>query len=397
MSRSGGGTVLVLNAGSSSLKFETFELAGDRLSSVMEGEVGGIGAAPRFTARQADGARLADEPLDARGIDAPGALAWLSGWLMPRLADRRLLAVGHRVVHGGIRHDAPVRIDEAVLADLETLAPLAPLHQPHNLAPIRALAALHPGLPQVACFDTAFHRTMPVEAETFALPRAYFDEGVRRYGFHGLSYEYIARRLASIAPAAAAGRTVVAHLGNGVSMCALLAGRSIATTMGFTALDGCPMGTRSGTIDPGVVLWLARERGMSIDAIESMLYRQSGLLGLSGVSGDMRTLLASDAPGARFAIDYFTYRLAREAGSLAAALGGLDALVFTAGIGEHSAPIRAAVAARCAWLGLELDPQANAAGGPCISRVGSRVSAWCVPTDEERMIAEQTVRVLGLV
>jgi acetate kinase len=397
MSRPGGGTVLVLNAGSSSLKFETFELAGGRLSSAMEGEVGGIGTAPRFTARRADGTPLADEGLDARVTDPPGALAWLSGWLVPRLEGQRLLAVGHRVVHGGTRHDAPVRIDESVLADLETLAPLAPLHQPHNLAPIRALAALHPGLPQVACFDTAFHRTMPIEAEAFALPRAYFDAGVRRYGFHGLSYEYIARLLPSISPEAAAGRTVVAHLGNGVSMCALLAGRSIATTMGFTALDGCPMGTRSGTIDPGVVLWLARERGMTIEAIESMLYRESGLLGLSGVSGDMRTLLASDAPGARLAIDYFTYRLAREAGSLAAALGGLDALVFTAGIGEHSAAIRSAVATRCAWLGLDLDPQANAAGGPRISRIGSRVSAWRIPTDEERMIAEQTVQVLGLV
>jgi acetate kinase len=396
MSPPRGGTVLVLNAGSSSLKFETFELAGDRLSSSMEGELAGIGAAAHFTARRADGTRLADETLGARVADAPGALAWLSGWLLPRLADRRLLAVGHRVVHGGFRHDAPVRVDETVLAELHALSPLAPLHQPHNLAPIRAFAALHPALPQVACFDTAFHRTMPIEAELFALPRAYFDEGVRRYGFHGLSYESIARRLPSIAPEAAAGRTVVAHLGNGVSMCALLAGRSIATTMGFTALDGCPMATRSGTIDPGVVLWLARERGMSIDAIERLLYRESGLLGLSGVSGDMRTLLASDAPGARLAIDYFTYRLARDAGSLAAALGGLDALVFTAGIGEHSAPIRAAVAARCAWLGLELDPQANDAGGPRISRAGSRVSAWRIPTDEEAMVAEQTVRVLGL-
>jgi acetate kinase len=283
-----------------------------------------------------------------------------------------------------------------VLAYLDTLAPLAPLHQPHNLAPIRVLAAERPGLAQVACFDTAFHRTQPIEAELFGLPRAYFDEGVRRYGFHGLSYASIVQRLAHDAPQAAAGRTIVAHLGNGVSMCALQGGRSVATTMGFTALDGCPMATRSGSLDPGVVLWLARERGLSIDAIESLLYRGSGLLGLSGVSGDMRVLLASDTPGARLAIGYFTYRLAREIGSLAAALGGLDALVFTAGIGENSPAIREAVAARCRWLGLELDPLENARGGLRISRAGSRVSAWCVPTDEETIIAEQTVAVLGL-
>jgi acetate kinase len=289
-----------------------------------------------------------------------------------------------------------VRIDAQVMAALAALVPLAPLHQPHNLAPIRVLATARPGLPQVACFDTAFHRSQPIEAELFGLPRAYFEAGVRRYGFHGLSYESIAGQLAQVAPEAAAGRTVVAHLGSGVSMCALQGGRSIATTMGFTALDGCPMGTRTGSLDPGVVLWLMRERGLSADAIESLLYRESGLLGLSGVSADMRVLQASDAPGARLAIDYFTYRLAREVGSLAAALGGLDALVFTAGIGEHQPAIRAAVAARCRWLGLELDEAANAQGGPRISRAASRVSAWRIPTDEERVIATQTVDVLGL-
>jgi acetate kinase len=391
------GTVLVLNAGSSSLKFRSYALADGRLAEALRGQIEGIGTAPRFVASDVAGAPLAGRALAAgEGADAAGALDFLWAWLEPRLAGGRLLAVGHRVVHGGVRHAAPVRVDAQVMETLAALVPLAPLHQPHNLAPIRELAAARPGLPQVACFDTAFHRSQPIEAELFGLPRAYFDEGVRRYGFHGLSYESIAGQLAQVAPEAAAGRTVVAHLGNGVSMCALRGGRSIATTMGFTALDGCPMGTRTGSLDPGVVLWLMRERGLSADEIESLLYRESGLLGLSGVSGDMRVLLASDAPGARLAIDYFTYRLARELGSLAAALGGLDALVFTAGIGEHQPDIRAAVAARCRWLGLELDDAANAAGGPRISRAGSRVSAWRIPTDEERVIATQTVDVLGL-
>jgi acetate kinase len=391
------GTVLVLNAGSSSLKFRTYALAGGQLVETLRGQIEGIGAAPRFVASDAGGAPLEGRALAAAECaDAGGALDRLWAWLEPRLAGGRLLAVGHRVVHGGAGHAAPVRIDAQVMAALAALVPLAPLHQPHNLAPIRVLATARPGLPQVACFDTAFHRSQPIEAELFGLPRAYFEAGVRRYGFHGLSYESIAGQLAQVAPEAAAGRTVVAHLGSGVSMCALQGGRSIATTMGFTALDGCPMGTRTGSLDPGVVLWLMRERGLSADAIESLLYRESGLLGLSGVSADMRVLQASDAPGARLAIDYFTYRLAREVGSLAAALGGLDALVFTAGIGEHQPAIRAAVAARCRWLGLELDEAANAQGGPRISRAASRVSAWRIPTDEERVIATQTVDVLGL-
>ncbi|HYF58358.1 MAG TPA: acetate/propionate family kinase [Burkholderiaceae bacterium] len=388
-------TVLVLNAGSSSLKFETFGLAGGRLASTMRGQVDGLGASPRLVVRAADGASLADEPLPA-ALDSPGALDRLLDWLGPRLGPDAPAAVGHRVVHGGTAHAAPVRVDDALLESLERLVPLAPLHQPHNLAPIRALAAARPGLPQVACFDTAFHRTQPDEAELYALPAAIRDAGVRRYGFHGLSYESIARQLPDVSPRAAAGRTIVAHLGSGVSLCAMLAGRSVATTMGFTALDGCPMGTRCGQLDPGVVLWLARERGLSIEAIERLLYRESGLLGLSGVSSDMRALLASDAPGARLAIDHFTYRVAREVGSLAAALGGLDALVFTAGIGERSVPIRAAIAARCAWLGLDLDERANEAGGPRLDRPGSRVEAWRLPTHEELAIAERTVAVLGL-
>ena len=389
--------VLVLNAGSSSLKFRTYALDALRLEPELVGQIEGVGGQARLRVREADGRAVEDRPLAEPGgvCDAPAALAVLVRWLEARLAGRRLAAIGHRVVHGGTRHAEPIRVDDAVLADLATLVPLAPLHQPHNLAPIGLLAACWPEVPQIACFDTAFHRSQPPEAELFALPLEYRDAGVRRYGFHGLSYESIAARLPEVAPAAAAGRTIVAHLGAGVSMCALLGGRSVATTMGFTALDGCIMGTRCGTIDPGVVLWLARERGLSIDDIERLLYRESGLLGLSGLSADMRVLLASDAPAARLAIDCFTYRIAREAGSLASALGGLDALVFTAGIGEHSAPIREAICARLAWLGIELDPAANAAGGPCITVPGSRVSAWRIPTDEERRIAEGCVSTLS--
>ena len=390
------GSVLVLNAGSSSLKFQLFGLGDAGLQAELRGQVDGLGGEPRFSAASADGAPIERHALDPAVRDATRAVQWLWGWLQPHLDDGRLLAAGHRVVHGGAAHAAPVRVDDALLARLEALVPLAPLHQPHNLEPIRALAARRPELPQVACFDTAFHRTQPREAELFALPRAFHAEGVRRYGFHGLSYEWIARRLPEVSPRAAAGRTVVAHLGSGVSMCAMLAGRSVATTMGFTALDGCPMGTRTGSLDPGVVLWLQRERGMSLDAVESLLYRESGLLGLSGVSADMRVLLASGEPAARDAIDYFTYRLAREVGSLAAALGGLDALVFTAGIGEHSPEIRAEVMRRCAWLGLQPDDAANAAGGPCLTAPGSPVQAWRIETDEERLIAERTVEVLGL-
>src|SRR5208283_3088478 len=392
------GVLLVLNAGSSSLKFQLFALSGEGLRNEIRGQIDGIGDDAWVVIHGGDGEVLLREDLDdARMADPAGALAWLSAWLERPLAGRMLLGVGHRVVHGGTRYAAPVRVDAQVMHELETLIPLAPLHQPPNLAPIRTLLATRPDLPQVACFDTAFHRTQPIVAELFALPKHFYDEGVRRYGFHGLSYQFIARRLASVAPEAAAGKTVVAHLGNGVSMCAMHGGLSVATTMGFTALDGCPMGTRTGSLDPGVVLHLARERKMPLDDIETLLYKQSGLLGLSGVSSDMRELQASDSPDARLAIDYFVYRLAREVGSLAAAMGGIDALVFTAGIGENSAAIRAAVCERVAWLGLDFDPVANRAGGPRISRDGSRVSAWRVPTNEELMIAEQTCKVLALV
>jgi len=389
-------SLLVLNAGSSSLKFSLFDLSQGSLTDCVRGQIDGMGADVRFKAKFADGSPTESLDLDDDAYrNAGDALGFLWTWLERALASRRLVAVGHRVVHGGTEFSLPVRIDEAVLAALAGLVPLAPLHQPHNLAPIRSLMRTHPSLPQVACFDTAFHRTQPIEAELFALPRAFYDEGVRRYGFHGLSYEFIARRLTALAPRAADGRTVVAHLGSGVSICALQQGRSIATTMGFTALDGCPMGTRTGSLDPGVVLYLARERGMSFEAIEDLLYKRSGLLGLSGVSNDMRELEASTEPGARLAIDYFVYRLAREVASLAAALGGLDAIVFTAGIGENSTMIRSALCNRLRWLGLELDAAANAGGGPCLSLPGSRVEAWRIPTDEERMIAEHTLAILN--
>jgi acetate kinase len=389
--------VLVLNAGSSSLKFQAFALDAAGLGNELRGQIDGIGSDAKVNVRRGDGSVLLAEDLDEAAVpNANAALGWLAAWLDGQLAGRQVLGVGHRVVHGGTRYAAPVRVDQEVLAALEALVPLAPLHQPPNLAPIRALLAARPDLPQVACFDTAFHRTQPIEAELFALPRHFYDEGVRRYGFHGLSYEYIARKLAEVAPDAAVGRTVVAHLGSGVSMCAMHAGRSVATTMGFTALDGCPMGTRTGSLDPGVVLHLLRERGMSFDEVEALLYRQSGLLGLSGVSNDMRELQESPAPAAQLAVDYFVYRIARELGALASAMGGLDALVFTAGIGENSAEVRAAICHRAAWLGVDLDPEANAAGAARLSRTGSKVSAWRVPTNEELMIAEHTCRVLAL-
>ncbi len=305
-----------------------------------------------------------------------------------------MAAAGHRVVHGGERFAAPVLVNQEVLQALQALVPLAPLHQPHNLDAIRALAHVKPGIPQVACFDTAFHRTQPAVAQAFALPQELTEAGIARYGFHGLSYEYIARVLPGIAGETGRGRVVVAHLGNGASMCALQGGRSIATTMSFTALDGLPMGTRSGSLDPGVILYLLSERGMDVAALTDLLYHRSGLLGMSGLSSDMRALLASNASSARAAIDVFVYRIRRELGSLVAALGGLDALVFTAGIGEHAAPIRARVCEQTAWLGIRLDPEANARGGPRISGPDSSVSVWMIPTNEELMIAEHTVALL---
>jgi acetate kinase len=383
--------IVVLNAGSSSLKFSLFALDDGAPQLRLRGQCEGLYTTPKFSARDAGGTVVATRGWDGDAkFGHDEAIAFLLDFLRGELAQHRLLAIGHRVVHGGVEYDRPVRLDARVLAQLERFIPLAPLHQPHNLAPIRALLARAPQLPQVGCFDTSFHRAMPPVAQAFALPPSITDRGVRRYGFHGLSYEYIASVLPRFDAAAARGRTVVAHLGNGASMCAMQAGRSVASTMGFTAVEGLPMGTRSGTLDPGVVLYMMDELGMDARAIEKLLYTQSGLLGVSGVSSDMRTLLASDEPRARFAIEIFVYRIGRELGSLAAALGGLDALVFTGGIGEHAAPIRERVLRAAAWLGLELDAAANAAHGPRLTTAGSRASAWAIPTDEERMIAQHT-------
>jgi acetate kinase len=384
--------ILVLNAGSSSLKFTEFVAGADgALSARVAGNLEEVYGRARFRARDTAGNTVAEHqwPADAPPQHA-GALDHLLEWLASQQRGARLIAIGHRVVHGGTDYAAPVRVNAETLARLDTLSPLAPLHQPHNLLPIRVLAERRPDLPQVACFDTAFHRSAPPVAQAFALPAAITDRGVRRYGFHGLSYEYIASVLAQHDARAAAGRTVVLHLGNGASMCALQGGQSVASTMGFTAIDGLPMGTRAGNLDPGVVLYLLQSLGMDAKAIESLLYRESGLLGVSGVSSDMRELLASDDPRARFAIELFAYRIGRELGSLAAALGGLDAIVFTAGIGERAAPVRAAVCRHAAWLGVELDAAANEAGGPRIGAASARVGAWVIPTNEELMIARHT-------
>jgi acetate kinase len=389
--------ILVLNAGSSSIKFSVFDVAdGGEPRAHLKGAIEEVKGAARFRAEDTEGNLVdATDRFDTTPPGHDGALAFLLDWLKGRGGARALRAVGHRVVHGGTTYDAPVAVDAAVLAELETLVPLAPLHQPHNLRPIRLLAERRPEVAQVACFDTAFHRTIPEVAQSFALPREVTAKGVRRYGFHGLSYAYIASVLPTVDPRAAEGRTVVLHLGNGASMCALHRGRSVASTMGFTAVDGLPMGTRSGQLDPGVVLYLIDELGMDARAIEDLLYRRSGLLGVSGVSSDMRVLLESDDTRAGFAVELFVYRIARELGSLAAALGGLDALVFTAGIGEHAAPVRAGVCRGATWLGVELDDAANTAHGPRISTAASRTAAWVLPTDEELMIARQTLATLA--
>lgn len=382
--------LLVVNAGSSSIKFAL--LAGDSretLGGIVRGEIEGIGTAPHFLAKDRDGRRLAEHRWDAHASQED-LLGHLIAWIEAHLGPNRLSAAGHRVTHGGLSYVAPRLVTPEVLAGLRALIPLAPLHQPHNLAPIEALAARHPGLPQVACFDTAFHATNPRISRIYGLPAALTQEGIWRFGFHGLSYEYIAGELPKLDPGTAAGRTIVAHLGSGASICALVGGKSVATTMGFSALDGLPMGTRCGVLDPGALLYLLRERHMSAEAVETMLYEQSGLLGVSGISGDMRRLLASDDPGAREAVELFAYRAAREIGSLAAASGGVDALVFTAGIGEHAPEIRARICERSAWLGIRLDPQSNRAGARRISTCDSSVSVWVLPTDEELMVARHT-------
>ena len=394
--------IVVFNAGSSSLKFSLFPV--DLSEPWLHGQIDGLQGKPRLKAHAPDGAELLQHAWpEGQALAHDEALAFLLQALQPFLKGYSLFAVGHRIVHGGSRFSEPVKLDDAVLAELEALVPLAPLHQPHNLSPVRALQRVAPGLPQVGCFDTAFHATCPPLHQRFALPRALHEAGVRRYGFHGLSYEYIASRLPEVDVRAAQGRTVVMHLGNGASMCAMQGGRSVASSMGFTALDGLMMGTRCGSLDAGVLLWLMDERGMDARAIEHLLYSESGLLGVSGESPDMRALLASERPQAKEAVDLYVHRITRELGAMAAVLGGLDAVVFTAGIGERAAPIREAVCQQAAWLGLVLDEAANREAPFLqdgqhlrISATGSAVSAWVVPTDEERMIARHTRRlVLG--
>lgn len=390
-------SLIVLNAGSSSLKFCVYRPApGADWPVEARGQIEGIGTAPRLTVKDAAGAKVHDEQLDAAVRDARGAIDTLSAWLRSHYQSGRIVGVGHRVVHGGPRFGSPVVVTRDVLAELHALTPLAPLHQPHNLAPIETILERMPDVPQVACFDTGFHRGHAPVATVVPLPRDLCAGGVERYGFHGLSYEYVASVLPQVAPEVADGRVVVAHLGSGASMCALKGRKSIDTTMSFTALDGLCMGTRPGAIDPGVVLYLFRQLGLSVKQVEDVLYKKSGLLGISGVSNDMRDLLGSGDPGARLAVDHFVYRAAKEVGALAAALGGIDALVFTAGIGENSAEIRTRVSGASAWLGLELDAAANAAGGPRVSTPGSKVSAWVIPTNEELMIARHTRSLLGL-
>jgi acetate kinase len=388
-------TILVVNAGSSSVKFQVFAVDGDgRLQRQLKGQMDGIGSRPRLRATGAKGDTLADRAYPIEAVaDVSAGLMVAGAWLRDELRITPM-AVGHRVVHGGPDYDRPVLVDHGLVARLERYVALAPLHQPYNLAPIKSLLANLPALPQVACFDTAFHRGHDGVADHYAIPRQLYDEGVRRYGFHGLSYEYIARTLPKVAPDIAAGRVIVAHLGSGASMCALKGGRSVENTMGFTALDGLPMGTRPGQIDPGVVLYLLSEKRMEPGKVQDFLYRDCGLKGLSGVSNDMRELLESRDPRAAFGIDYFTYRVGLCAGMLAAALQGLDAFVFTAGIGENSDVIRSRVAERLAWLGISLDAAENAKRSLKISQSSSRIPVYVVPTDEERMIAEHTLSVI---
>ena len=387
------GNILVLNSGSSGIKFGLYNADDSALPLLGRGQIE-LGHSTHMRAVDQDNKPIADEVL-GQDLDHSQAMAALVNWGRQLEAVRAIHAVGHRVVHGGPSFFAPLKVDATVLDALSQLNPLAPLHQRHNLAGIRALATLEPDLLQIACFDTAFHHTLPELARQFALPQKYYDSGIRRYGFHGLSYEYIASVLPDVAgPELASGRVIAAHLGNGASMCALRNGQSIDTTMGFTALDGLPMGTRCGNLDPGVVLYLQDTLGLNTAEVTDLLYHQSGLLGISGLSNDVRTLLASDAPGARAALDLFAYRINRELGALTASLGGLDALVFTGGIGEHAAPIRAQVCQLAGWLGIQLDPAANQHHGPCISSPDSAVSVWVIPTNEEWMIAQHTRAVM---
>jgi acetate kinase len=388
---------IVLNAGSSSLKFSIYHRPETGWRLELRGQIEGIGTSPRFSAKDDAGRKLADEQMDSTVRDARTALESLAVWLRSRYGGARVVGVGHRVVHGGARYARPTIVTPQVLEDLRALVPLAPLHQPYNLAAIEAVAERLPGVPQVACFDTSFHRGQPAVAEVVPLPRDICAAGVQRYGFHGLSYEYIASVLPDVAPEIAGGRVIVAHLGSGASLCAMKSGKSVDSTLGFTALDGLCMGTRPGAVDPGVILYLFQTLGLSPKDVETILYKKSGLIGISGISNDMRDLLGSSEPAARLAVDYFVYRAAKEIGALAAVLGGIDGLVFTAGIGENSPDIRSRICHASAWLGLELDDEANGKRGPRISRAGSRVSAWVIPTNEELIIARHTALLLGLI
>ena len=386
---------LVLNAGSSSLKFCVFERPpGESWHLEARGQIEGIGTAPRLSVKDEDGESLAKQDVAAR--DGKEALDALAAWLRSKYGGSRVLGVGHRVVHGGAQFKGPTILNAEVMRELYQLVPLAPLHQPYNLAAIEAVSERLPGIPQVACFDTSFHRGQPAVAELIPLPRELRQQGLQRYGFHGLSYEYIASVLPQVAPEIADGRVIVAHLGSGASLCALKKRKSVDSTLGFTALDGLCMGTRPGAIDPGVVLHLFQGLNLTAKEVETLLYKKSGLLGISGISNDMRDLLGRSEPAARLAVDYFVYRAAKEIGALAAALGGVDALVFTAGIGENSPEIRQRICASSAWLGIEVDEAANAKCLSKISTTHSKTSVWVIPTNEELMIARHTGALLGL-
>ena len=389
---------LVLNAGSSSLKFCVFVRPDEaKWQIASRGQIEGIGTSPRLAAKNGDGVVLADKGLGTNICDGSAALEALASWLRATYGKSRLLGVGHRVVHGGARYAQPTVLTQDALADLYDLVPLAPLHQPYNLAAIAAAFERLPDVPQVACFDTSFHLGRAAVTELIPLPKDIRKSGVQRYGFHGLSYEYVSSLLSEVAPEIARGRVIIAHLGSGASLCALRGGKSVDHTLGFTALDGLCMGTRPGALDPGVVLYLFQSLGLSPKEVETILYKRSGLIGISGVSNDMRDLLDSSEPEARLAVDYFVYRAAKDIGALAAVLGGIDGFVFTAGIGENSPEIRRRICEASSWLGLELDTQSNANGGPRISTPRSKVSTWVVPTNEELMIARHTGALLGLV
>jgi acetate kinase len=390
--------ILTLNAGSSSLKFAAFGVARQGEPNLLaSGQIEGIGATAKGDVKTAAGdtVELSFGQSHAR-VDHEAAMGAILDWLEKAGYDSAIAAVGHRIVHGGPDYSAPVLIDDATLAKLKALIPLAPLHQPHNIAGVEAAMKAFPSTPQVACFDTAFHRSHAFIEDTYALPRSYYDEGVRRYGFHGLSYEFITKRLRTIAPQIAREDVIIAHLGNGASMCAVHDGRAVATTMGFTALDGLAMGTRCGQIDPGVVLYLMAEKKMSADAISDLLWKDSGLKGMSGLSQDMRELEASDSPAAREAIDYFISRIRRELAGLQATVNGAEAIVFTAGIGEHSWKVREAALRDMEWMGVHLDRQANRANAQIISAKDSPTMVFVIPTNEELMIAEHTVSTAGL-